>query len=640
MAVDVSSIIANQYALATSYGSTATTDLQSAITSALSHFGNITAPTISWQPTTTDADKPVTSTQTVTAAYQAPNWIGNFDPNSIQQLSPVQPLQLPTAVTINTTGLFNEALPQNNVPDFTQVTPNIDFTGINAALASIGIPTIHTFDAPTLAPINIGTMPTVTVPTFNYSLAADDPGKISGVEQQYAAQYANMAPQMKAFVDQGVATWQNTYAPGYAAGVAALEAAINDGLVRGTGLGANFEEALFTRARARAEEAHERVILEITNGPKKRGDYEISDGARNSGIAMAHKATSNAIGAVAVEVAIERSKQELEYKVQLLQLSNTLRQNQVGAFIQYAGIVAQVNGQALEYAKTFSDLLISQYELAVKRYLAQMEYFKTAAILYESQLKSALAQLEIYKLSLEANKLQVEVETLQITAYKTQVEAELMRIQMYSELLKNIEVRAEVAKTQIEVYAEQVNAFSAQLNGQKIKTDIYLAALQGDKYKLDSQVTLLDAYKTQVEAQVERVKGDVSIQELRNTNNKLLVEVYGAEVEGFKAQVEGATANFKGTLEGQLGLIEAYKASLEVQIKTYLATIERDKLTLEKADEQAKLNWEAINAYVQATLASWKLQSEITAQVGSTLGSMSSAALVAQGTMVAQTTAA
>ena len=638
MTVSVAGIIDQQYANAQSYASQAITTLHGAISDAQSYFGAINPATISWalDPSITP---PTTTNQYVNANYVAPTALGQFNPNSLQQLNPVDPMVVPTAPIVNIAGLFNETVPTNTAGDFTTAAPIINFDAINTALAAIQIPTIVTYQPPVLAPITINPIPTVTVPTFDASIQATDPGSLSGVQNQFYQQYENLRPEIKGFVDAGVNAWMNTYAPNYLIALGALEAKLQDGINRGTALGQDFEDALYARARSRVETDHNRAVLDLENQYKKRG-FDIPPAALMAGRNMLQQNTANSLAIQATELSIERAKLEIQHIQFVLSTSTSLRQSMANNFLSYANVSVQINAQAIEFAKIFSDILMRTYELMVQHYLAQQGYYKVQAEVYETQLKASLATLEVYKLSLESVKLQVDVEHLQVINYKTQVEAELINIQMYTELLKNIEVRVAVAKSQIEVFAEQVAAYNAELNGQKIKTDIYIAQLQGDTAKLEAQKTLVEVFKTEVDANKLVVDSNIAIQDLRNTNNRTLLSVYEAEVSGYRAEIEAAVASFKGSVEAQIAGIEAYKTSLEVDVEVYRTQLELNKLTLEKAVDQAKLNWDAESKYVDATLASWSLVSNITKEVGSALAAMSAAALVSQNTNVSQATTA
>lgn len=641
MTISISDVIAEQYAAAQQYGSEADNYLQLALNNASTYFNslNFNAATVSWTPTTLVTDAPTTTTQTITAQYYAPTPIGEFNTSQLQTIDQIGTIVLPQTPVVTTTGLFNEAVPVNTVSDFSSTAPVIDFTAITNALSQIAIPTIQTYAPPTLAPINIAPVPTVNIPSFDPSLNVTDPGTFSGMEQAFALQYQTVLPEMKAFIDGGVNLWEQTYAPSYSAGLAALEAKLQDGINRGTALGADFEEALYARARSRAETNNDRTILDIQLAHRKRG-FEEPPASLIAGINLAQQQTANAIAVQATELSIERAKMEIQHIQFVLKTSSDLRQILLDSFLRYASVLAQINGNAIEYGKFFAEALLQMYEAAIKHYLAQQEYFKTQAALYETYLKASLATLEVYKLELEATKIAVDVENLQVVNYKTLVESELLTIQMYTELLKNVEVRTEVAKAQIEVFAEQVKAYVAQLEGQKIKNDIYIAQLQGDKYKLDAQMTLLEAYKIDVEAQKELVDASVAIQDLRIEQNKLLVEVYQAEVEGFKAEIDSATAAFQGSVQAQIAQVDAYKTNIEAQVEVYQAKIERDKLTLEDAIEQAKLIQETYMKQIDATVSLYSLNANVAKEVGATYGSMASSALVSQGTQVSQASSA
>lgn len=636
----VDGIIADQSARADTYSGKMDISLQQAMINAASYFNSIGFSNVNWDAATTLADVPTTTDQHVTATFVQPGGNpGAFNASSIQTLDYVNPLNLPERYNVNTTGLFQEAKPVITTNAFSTPTPVIDFSKIDDALAQVGIPTIVDIQAPTLRDISIGAMPTVTVPTFDVSLTASDPGALTGVQEQFVAEYERVLPEMKAFIDDGVNRWVATYSPNTPAAIASLQAKLQDGLDRGTALSLDYETALYNRAKNRAETEFNRVYTDLKTAHKRRR-FEIPPAALMSGVAQAHQATADALALQATDVYIKRSEQEIQHIQFVLSASSALQQAVIQASLNYANVIAQINQLANEHGKFYANIAMETYKLMLERFHAQLEVYKTEAAIYETRLKAALAQLDIYKLEIEAAKLNVEVDSLRIEAYAKQVQAEVSKIQMYTSVLESIKTRALVEKSKIEIFAEQVRAYVAQLSGEELKTKVYLASLQGDELLLKAELAKLEAYSKQVDAEVNRARGDVAIQGLRAENNRMLVDVYRSEVEGYKVQLDAALASFEGELKGQIAGIDAYIKNLDAKVRTFEAKLGRDKLTLEKAISQAQIEEQSILKYAEVTQSHWALQSQIAKSVGDSYGQIAANALVAQGTMVSQATAA
>jgi hypothetical protein len=443
---------------------------------------------------------------------------------------------------------------------------------------------------------------------------------------------------MRAFIDDSImANWVATYSPNLQAGLSALESRLQDGLDRGTALPQEYETALYNRSRGRVEKEFNRAIREIEVG-RPRSGFEIPPMARTSGIAQAHQAAADALAVQATEIYIKKSEQEIQHIQFVLTTSATLRQTMIQAALGYAGVIAQVNQLANEQAKFQAELTVDIYKTQLDRYRAQMEVYKTEAAIYETRLKAALAQLDIYKLELESQKLIVDIDSLRIEAFSKQVQAEVARIQMYTAVLESIKTRADVQKSKIEIFAEQVRAYVAQLTGEELKTKVYLASLQGDELLLKAELAKLEAYTKQVDAEATRVKTDTEIQGLRAENNRMLVDVYRSEVEGYRAQLAASLQVFEGDLKGQMASIDAYIKNLDAKVKIFETKLDRDKLTLTKAVDQAQLQQQSMMKYVDSTIQSWNLQASITKDVGQLYSGLAGSALSSQNTMVSSAT--
>lgn len=613
--------------------------MSAAISAASAYFNSLKADTIVWSPLSGNTP-PTVATQVVTAKYVAPlNPPAPFDHTSFQKLDPIDALKLPTPYVVNTTGLFDDLVPQMLTPDFTGTAINPDFTAIDALLATITAPVLAHLEAPTLSDVSVGVLPTVTVPTFDTSVVADDPGVLTNVESRFVAEYDRVLPAMKAFVDGGVTGWISKYAPGFTSGLAALEAKLQDGINRGTALSEDYERALYARSRSRTEVEYTRNVTEIENGHKKRG-FEIPPAAMMSGIAQATQATANALSQQATEIAIKRAEQEIQHIQFVLSTSANVRQTMFSTFLQYASLLGQINQQADEHAKTFASILVDSYQAALERYKAQLEVFKTEAAVYETRLKASLAQLDIYRLQLDAAKVTVEIDSLKLESYAKQIQAEVARIEMFTSLLKGVETRSNVEKAKIEIYAEQVKAYVARLGGDEVRTKIYLAALQGDEAKLKGELAKLEAYSKTVGAEVARVKGDAEIQGLRAENNRMLVDLYRAELDAYRSELGAATSVFEGELKGELAVIDAYKTNKLLELDVFRSLLDKDRLTLEKATKQAEMNTNATFKYADLTTQHWQLQANLLKDVGLAYGNVAGAALASQNTMVSQAVAA
>ena len=200
----------------------------------------------------------------------------------------------------------------------------------------------------------------------------NDPGFLSGVGAQFLSEYEAIKVEMTSLVNSQLNLWEQTYMPAYMVGMNALEGMIQSGFTNGTALPANYDSALFNKARSNAETAYNRNAYDAEQRYKKRGFDIFPDmlAAELSGIAIA---ASDAIAQQATDIYIKRSEQEIQHIQLCMAQSNQLRQVMITNFVQYASMVASVNRDAMEFGKMYAEFSRLTYLGLIERMKAEIE---------------------------------------------------------------------------------------------------------------------------------------------------------------------------------------------------------------------------------------------------------------------------
>jgi hypothetical protein len=631
-------VIANQYAFAQTFAGDANSALSSALSAATSGNLSFATSNINWALST--VGQPTTTDQSITAQYFAPSGNpGAFNSSSLQAIQPVSPLSLPSVYQINTTDLFKAPKPISTTNGFSTAAPSVNFDLIESQLRAIAAPNLASVIAPTLTIPTIGAMPGVTLPTFDVSVQADDPGVLSGVPEAFNAEFNAMAPVMREFIQSGVNAWYQSYAPDYKSALSALEAKLQDGLNNGTAMTLAYESALYARARSKTEADFNRGVNSIDNDTKRSGFF-LPPSVINAGKSNLNIAAANANAVQSTEVAIKRAEQEIQYIQFVLTQTIAFRSTIMQTAAQYAATLAKTNDTILEAAKSVAGMIIDSYKANVAHYSAQFDLFTTMTNIYATQLKASMASLDVYRLQIEAAKLVVDVDQAQIQIYSEQVKAELTQVEIYTNLLRGIELQANIEKDKIEIYSEQVKAYLAQLSGDETRSKIYLAALQGDEALLKSEMAKLDASVKVIDANVSVNKSQIEVQKLTLESNQTMVDIYRAELGAYKTNADVSSTIFDGTLRGQIALIDAYKTNKQIELEVFKQNLDGQKLTLDKAEKQAELNAHLTMKGADLAIAQWSLAANISKDVGSIYGNMAGSAIAGMNTMVSQASSA
>ena len=627
MAVNIEQIITDSQTYAADVYDEAVSLLGNAVTAA-SGYARILQPT--------GIDFSVTPKQAITAdpladftdSYKAPvntAELGDFEALYVPQI----PDDWGTKPDVlDTSGLFNQDVPVFDVAAFNKDAPEVDFN-----LTIPDAPVINNLDAPVLEKITIGDAPTPTIPTFDQDFLLGDPKELTGVVERYEAEYAEMLPQMKTYIDDSVDEWVNKFSPDYHTGLAQLEDKIASGMPGGQALTDDVEQSIYDRARARVEAERTAEEKKLTETMARRG-YDLPPGAVVGGLQEIAANASKNIAAAAAETAIERAKMEIQHVQFVMQQANYLRQFMQNLGMQRAQQVGNVNGQAMQYAGKVADLMIETFNANLRRYDAALTYYRTAAQVYEVRIKSSLAELEAYKIEAEGKKLQGDLQKLQVDIFETEIKAEQAKIQLFLGEMQAVTTQAELERTKVQIFGEQVNAYLGQVKAKSAEFEAYQAAIKGDEAKVNAYVQQVNAYRAEVEATKAQLGGEIAQSEAIASYNKNITDQFRAELLGYTSEIDAEKTRFAASAQAYATGLEAYKTELSAELDVLRSKIAEDELNL----KAATVNFEGVLkkniANADLFMKHVEILSSTTNESSSIAANIAAAALDSQNTMV------
>jgi hypothetical protein len=262
---------------------------------------------------------------------------------------------------------------------------------------------------------------------------------------------------------------------------------------------------------------------------------------------------------------------------------------------------------------------IALYNLAVQVYQARMQENVIRAQIYEVQVRAALAEIEVFKALIEAERAKTEVNVAIIQAYKAQIEARTALVDMYVAQVSAVKIQADVYATEVTANKTEVEAFAARVSADKLRFDAYETQIRGESVKADIIEAEARAYQAQmggietgVRAQVAQLEGAVSAFQAEVTaydaNLRHWLGLNQNELAQIQANVAGHQADTQrfvaaAGVEVSANELEAsvWESTSRIALETYRTEIERMRVIMEKAIQEAGLILEALKSSGELT---------------------------------------
>ena len=542
---------------------------------------------------------------------------------------------LPDTPTIDTAGLFQQQLPSSVMPDWNEAAPDLHTDEIYNDLANTAAPILADIDIPTITPLTLDTPPDLQLPDYE---AYPTPEAIPAPTDYAAymqAKYDAALPGMQAFVDGIVENWIAQYAPEYYEQRDKLHEKIIDGIEYQV-LPDQFEQAVYSRARARSEEefkAAQTTVLE-----QKAKGFLLPPSAVTSSLNKARLEGAKALSAQATEVYIERRKMEVQHLQFILNLASNQVQGVRSLAIQYAQTGLGMIQHANALADSITQKLIVLFEHERSRREFSLAVMKALNEQYEVKLKAALSGLEGYKLQLQALELQKNVEFKQIEGAKLQVETQQILVNRYSAMIDAIAKRAVVDELKIKEYGIRADVFKTNVQARLAAFDAYKAAIDGDRAKLQGELSKLQLYEEQLKAATVGVEVQSKILDADVKTNAARLGQFSGELDAYRIASQVALQKFTAGAEiKKLGL-DIYKTNVEANLEVYKGQLQQDIASISARIDAFKGNIESLSNFYRLEQGYTELELKKTTSIADGYSSMAAATLQSLNSTVSSTT--
>ena len=593
------------------------------------------------------------------AAVNAINDIPNFHKTSYDYS--------PTAIMMRNVGemesfdsSFQNQIPLPNSPEYLRFTPSnvsmpvkpevdysvdlperpdfnlSEFTGVAPLMPDLTLPPspeIIMKAAPLIENIDLGTLGDVNIPEFNAEFNETAPTYSDDLKDEFLTAYDDAVPALQNFVTGQMDDWVAKNAPDYHKNRAQLEAKLAEDMENGQALSQAFEDALYNRARSRVERERERVERDLETGHSKRG-FALPPASLTAGRNKVHQASADSIAQQSTELAIERAKMEIQHKQFVMTLSTDLHKHVQSMAIQYAGVLLDINRQALEQSKEVANAVARNYELILNRYKEVSNVYAILASTYEVELEAALSNVKVFSARAEAAKIAANVDAVKLEAYAKELQFELTKVDVYKAQLDGINSVVAINKQKLDAYGVDAQVYATKVKGEESKFNAYASAIKGEESKVQLEIAKLNGYEQEIKGLLAQVKVDEVQAGIVTEFNKAEAAVHSAGIDAFRASVAGEASRVSSEADIYKSKMAGFITNSEVDIASASVKVDQEKLKL----DAVTANW---NVSSSENIAAGKLAAEraqsiaaVSAQTAKTFGSMAGAALSSQNSMV------
>lgn len=511
--------------------------------------------------------------------YEPPNAPLPTAPN-LADVATIPTPAFPDAPVLHYEGLFQQVAPTTNIPDWNNAEPDLRIDALVAQMDALVEPVLTQLQFPKLTPLNIGTTPTLNLPSFDAPLPPDtlrDPLDYAALVD---SKYQTMLPQIQGYIDDKVAGWISAYAPEFPSLLALLTARMEETLTDGRVLPDQFEAALYTRARGRAEVEFAAVEAGLADNYSKRG-FIAPPGAVTAGLHAGRLKGADALANQATDIYIKRREMEVQHLQFVMQMAASQLAGVRSLALQYAGVIGNSIQQALAYSSQIGEMAIRTYEHLIARAQLAIAIMGALNSQYELKLKAALSGLEGFKLTLEAEKAKKDVELAQVQIIEAQLKAQEVEVSLYSAMVDAISRKASMEELKLKGYQTRADVFKTQIQAQVAGFDIYKASLEGDTEKAKAQLMLMEVYKTKLEAIGLELEANIKSTESTIASNDAKIKVFQSSGDIYKLDAQAAIQKFTALAEVKKLAQSIYSTELNGSVEIYKAVMEQPKLMIE-----------------------------------------------------------
>ena len=425
-------------------------------------------------------------------------------------------------------------------------------------------------------------VPVIVAPTFDKDVVGvvPEPGEY---QELFKSNYASSRPEMLEAAESFVDAFISKYAPTYQSGLSTLEAKLSADIGSpGNALSATWEDAAYERERDRRyqEQLNAKRVVESEAGAR---GFVLPPGAMYAGLLRVEEDERHNLALASSNIYVERKKLELQHLQTVLNISQAMRQVFISAAVSYMGNMAQINGQAIEYARLVAYWAVELFNEQLSVYNTAIELYKTEAEVYKVRLESAFAELRVFEAEIAAERLKIEVDNSAIELYTAKVNAQKVKIDLYVAQLQGVSELVKQQALEVDIYEAQVRAYAARVQGKSAEYGAYEASLRGDTAKVQVYSEQVRAFSAQVDALTAEINAGRAQSDATIAYNRNLTELFDANVRKYEADLRGESTRVGSEIEIHKTAVTQYLGQLDAEVKLITTQYERDRLALQAA---------------------------------------------------------
>jgi hypothetical protein len=495
---------------------------------------------------------------------------------------------------------------------------------------------IRGIPVPALLDVDIPPAPVYSPPEFTGSHPVFDAEMPTDLDQTLRAQYETISPVMRDVVTSQIDVFIDRQFPNYRAGLAKIEDRLNTYLDGGSALSPAIENAIYSRTLDKTDREGRRASDAAWKDAAKAG-YTMPTAyllAKKQDIDQMRR-DNNA--RAATEIAIKQAELEQQNLQFAVTQSSNLRKMAIDSALGYYTGLIQINGQALDYARSVIDAIVKSFDIAARYAEVQVRIYEADGRIYETKLRGALAAIEVYTAQIRGLEAQVNVNVAQVNAYKARVEAVQAEADVYVASISAVRARVDVEKAKVDLYGARVQAYVAQVNGYSAQWQGYSAAVNGEAAKVQASAEQVRAFSAQVQAYETIVRARGAAIEARAKTNEQQIRSYAAEVDAYSAVTNAKAVAQKAEIDTYNSTLEAFKAKANVIAERSRSEIHAYEVALRGLIDEAQMQFQYLHEANSMRVARATGIASIAKDFGGIWGGAAQASLAGMNTLLAQT---
>lgn len=359
-----------------------------------------------------------------------------------------------------------------------------------------------------------------------------------------------------------------------------LEAELKRYIEGGTGIKLEVEQAIINRARAAQSQEAEANKQAAYTEAASRG-FTLPTGALMSAVARARQNANNNVNKAITDLAVAQMEMEQKNLQFAITTSAGLRTVMLNASLAYMDHIHKLRDGAMDYAKQEIEVAIRQHNAALDVFKARVDGYRTAAAVYDTQIKVALSKMDLFKAQVDALKTLTDADQSKVSLYNAQISSLGAVVSLYQSKIDAIKGKASLEKIKLEVYQAETQAFSSQVQAKNAEWSAYSAELSGEETKvrmynaqLASYNAQLDAYRAKIAAKLSEVDAITKENQANTDRYQALVQSYTATVDAESKRAMAENENNRQVLSAFNGELAAFKAQTDLALATYTAQAE------------------------------------------------------------------